>query len=64
MVVGIGFVATLTATVATHFMDDADSHLSDTMEALHDDVRMLHTQIEGMQETLDQLVSPESNSKN
>lgn len=29
MVVGIGFVATLTASVAAHFMDDADSHLSD-----------------------------------
>ena len=63
MVVGIGFVATLTATVAAHFMDDVDSHLSDSMEALHDDVRILHTRLEDMQEALDRLVGPENNSK-
>lgn len=63
MVVGIGFVATLTATVAAHFMDDVDSHLSDSMEALHDDVRILNSRLEGMQETLDRLVSPGGDSK-
>jgi len=63
MVVGIGFVATLTASVAAHFMDDADSHLSDSMEALHDDVRILHTRLEDMQGALDRLTKPESDSK-
>ena len=63
MVVGIGFVATLTASVAAHFMDDADTHLSDSMEALHDDIRVMHTRLEDMQEVLDQLVKPESKSK-
>ena len=63
MVVGIGFVATLTASVAAHFMDDSDTHLSDSMEALHDDIRILHARLEGMQETLDRLVEPESNPK-
>lgn len=63
MVVGIGFVATLTASVAAHFMDDADTHLSDGMEALHDDVRTLQTRLDVMQETLDRLVEPEGKPK-
>ncbi len=53
MVVGIGFVATLTASVAAHFMDDADTHLSDSLEALHDDIRSMNARMEVMQNTLD-----------
>ena len=53
MVVGIGFVATLTASVAAHFMDDADTHLSDSLEALHDDIRSMNARMEVMQKTLD-----------
>ena len=53
MVVGIGFVATLTASVAAHFMDDADTHLSDSLEALHDDIRRMNARMEVMQKTLD-----------
>ncbi|MCH7583512.1 MAG: ion transporter [Acidobacteria bacterium] len=53
MVVGIGFVATLTASVAAHFMDDADTHLSDSLEALHDDIRSMNARMQVMQKTLD-----------
>ena len=62
MVVGIGFVATLTASVAAHFMDDADSHLSDSMEALHDDIRTMNARMEVMQKTLDSQNKPYSPS--
>ena len=53
MVVGIGFVATLTASVAAHFMDDSDTHLSDSLEALHDDIRSMNARMQVMQKTLD-----------
>jgi voltage-gated potassium channel len=60
MVVGIGFVATLTASVAAHFMDDADTHLSDSLEALHDDIRRMNARMEVMQKTLDSQEKPHS----
>ena len=61
MVVGIGFVATLTASVAAHFMDDADTHLSDSLEALHDDIRSMNARMEVMQKTLDSQNESHSN---
>ncbi len=60
MVVGIGFVATLTASVAAHFMDDSDTHLSDSLEALHDDIRRMNARMEVMQQTLDSQEKPHS----
>lgn len=61
MVVGIGFVATLTASVAAHFMDDSDTHLSDSLEALHDDIRSMNARMEVMQKTLDSQNESHSN---
>ena len=61
MVVGIGFVATLTASVAAHFMDDSDTHLSDSLEALHDDIRRMNARMEVMQKTLDSQNESHSN---
>jgi voltage-gated potassium channel len=61
MVVGIGFVATLTASVAAHFMDDSDTHLSDSLEALHDDVRSMNARLEDMKKTLDSQNESHSN---
>ncbi len=60
MVVGIGFVATLTASVAAHFMDDSDTHLSDSLEALHHDIRSMNARMEVMQNTLDSQEKPHS----
>ena len=34
-------------------MDDSDTHLSDSLEALHDDIRRMNARMEVMQKTLD-----------
>lgn len=61
MVVGIGFVATLTASVAAHFVDEDEERLAADMKDLRSEVLALNAQLDAIQEPLDLLANPEPN---
>jgi voltage-gated potassium channel len=52
MVVGIGFVATLTATVAAHFMDDQEDELRAEIRELREQLRLLTGHIQAIESVL------------
>ena len=39
--------------MAAHFIDDVDSHLSDSLETLYDDIRIMNARMEAIQKVLD-----------
>ena len=48
MIVGIGFVATLTATVAAHFMDDQEDELREEIRGLREQVEALSGHVQSL----------------